>query len=186
MVLQKKKKDDRQGLTAKAKAEWSKATNVMSSVTAFSRAGADAALNNLLGGGKKRLPAHLAHQNTATHRKSRRKNHRGKSISVKAKDGGHWFLAADPESGDSYWYCEETGAASWTNPLEDAAAAAAAEKEEEGGLALADKAGRSKRATLRNARKDGWEQITDDATGAAYWWNKASGKTMWEEPPVGV
>ena len=111
------------------------------------------------------MPAHLAHGDRHSHRKHAQRNHDDKIIKIKADDG-HWVRAKDPESGDPYWYHEETGEASWQNPNEQQ------EEEDDGTAAIADRAPAS-----------AWERVTDDES-QVYYWNRETDETRWDEPPV--
>jgi len=53
---------------------------------------------------------------TASHRVSYRKNHRGHHIKVHDDEGNPWHMAKDPRSGRTYWYNEKTKESSWTDP----------------------------------------------------------------------
>eukprot|EP00804_Cyclotella_cryptica_P001489 CCRYP_003714-RD/>CCRYP_003714-RD protein AED:0.34 eAED:0.34 QI:140/0.66/0.85/1/0.66/0.42/7/1908/789 len=69
-----------------------------------------------------------------------------------------WFAVTDPQSGETYYANEETGATSWDRPTNAAAAA-----EEENSLA------------------SGWFAVVDPASGETYYANE-QGDTSWDKP----
>jgi len=126
------------------------------------------------------LPAHLDHGRVETHRKNYHRNHNDEAIKVKGAAGGtddQWHMAKDPESGDSYFFNETTGAVSWEHPNESA--------EKSSGAAALE---RERRMLTNNAAatKKTWEKVTDKESGAPYWWNPETDETRWENPEPDV
>ena len=122
------------------------------------------------------MPKHLDHGHVSTHRKNYARNHKDEIIKVQASDGHHWHMATDPASGAHYWFDEDNGVTTWTNPLNDHESV----EDHDEHVAIADHTSGGGAA----ARNDGWEQIVDDASGTSYWWNQKSGLTQWDEPPA--